>query len=123
MRDSLIAAAFAGLSIATAANAQIVAQTPPPSQAAPVPETAAEANAAAVPGPPVTHVERSASPDLPDTIVTTYPGNLAPPPPAAFNKDYPPCTAEVQDNCRNRGEDDEPDSEERQQEAARPPRG
>lgn len=118
----LTVAMIALLAPLAGADAQIVAETPPPSQAAPVPETAAEANASAVPGPPVTRVERGL-PGEPDTIVTIYPSNLEPPPPAAFRKTYPPCSETMQDGCRNPGSDDEPEPEQPGPSPAPPPEG
>jgi hypothetical protein len=109
---TLLLAALAALSLAAPADAQIVQETPPPSEAAPVPETAAEANARGIPGPPVTRREASTVPGGPDTIVTIYPSNLSPPPPAAFNRDYPPCSETVQDSCRNPGAEGDPGAEE-----------
>lgn len=101
--------------------AQIVPDTPPPSAAVPLPETAAEANARAIPGPPVKRIERATRPGEPDTIVTIYPGNLEPPPPAAFNRTYPPCSETLQDSCRNPGAADE-DAEPAQGEPSAPSR-
>jgi hypothetical protein len=63
----------------------------------PAPRTAAEANAQAAP-PPAT-VTSGAS-----AVVTTYPGNLGPPPASVLNKEYPVCTARLQDSCQNPGE-------------------
>ena len=118
----LLAVLFTGGAVASPGTAQIVPQTPPPSEAAPVPESAAEANARAVPGPPTTHVERNPTPGQPDTLVTVYPSNLSPPPPAAFNKVYPLCSETVQDSCRNPGTAEEPSGDEARLEALRPPR-
>ncbi len=104
---NLCLAAVGILTLAGGAEAQIVPDTPPPSTAAPVPESAAEANTRAIPGAPITRIERATNPGEPDTIVTIYPGNLEPPPPAAFNRAYPPCSETLQDSCRNPGSTDE----------------
>lgn len=63
----------------------------------PVPRTASEANAQAVPPQPTTTTGAG-------VIVREFPGNLTPPPPAALNKEYPVCTATLQDSCQNPGE-------------------
>jgi hypothetical protein len=107
--------------LAAPVRAQVVPLTPPPSNAAPVPESAAEANARAIPGPPVTHIERSGTPGKPDTIVTIYPSNLTPPPPAAFDREYPLCSETVHDSCRNPGPDEQPALPSSRMEALRPP--
>lgn len=105
----LTIAAIAALAFGAEAQAQIVPETPPPSTAAPVPETAAEANARAVPRPPITRLEKSTTPGEPDTLWTIYPSNLEPPPAAALDRTYPPCSETVQDGCRNPGTgNDEP---------------
>lgn len=75
----------------------------------PAPRSAAEANMRVIPGPPIVTVEPSIRPGGPDTIITTYPGNLVPPPPSSFNREYPPCGPDLQDNCRNAGDVDPPD--------------
>lgn len=113
--------AIVALATAAPAAAQIVQATPPPSAAAPVPETAAEANARAIPGPPVTHREASTAPGVPDTLVTIYPSNLLPPPPAAFDRDYPPCSETVQDSCQNPGATEDAAPPGSRLEALRPP--
>jgi hypothetical protein len=46
----------------------------------------------------------ASAPGQPETIVTTYPSNLTPPPAAALNKTYPLCSRTLHDGCRNRGE-------------------
>lgn len=38
-----------------------------------------------------------------DSSSTSYRGALNAPPAEAMNKTYPPCTKDLQDNCRNRG--------------------
>jgi hypothetical protein len=79
-------------------------------------QTADEANATNQPAPPTTTVVTTpgvpaqttvtTTPAQParTTIVTDNPGNLTPPPASAFNKTYPLCTAQLQDNCQNPGE-------------------
>jgi hypothetical protein len=69
-----------------------------------LPTTTAEANREALPGPPVREVIPARGPGQPETVVTTYPGNLTPPPVAALDKDYPLCSRTRHDSCRNRGE-------------------
>lgn len=102
MRNASLAAAVGCLSIA--ALSPLAAQTPPPDANAPPPSSAAEANIQAGTGQPAVTTVRSAQPGEPDTIVTTYPGNLKPPPPASFSKTYPVCRGALQDNCQNPGE-------------------
>ena len=63
----------------------------------PAPRTAAQANAQAA--PPAATVTSGAG-----AVVTTYRGNLNPPPASALNKEYPVCTARLQDSCQNPGE-------------------
>ena len=70
----------------------------------PVPQTADAANAAARPAPPSTTVIADANPATPDAVVSSNPGNLAPPPAQALNKSYPICRGAVQDSCQNPGE-------------------
>lgn len=84
-----------------ALSAQTTAQASTRTEA---PQSAAEANARIVPGPPTTETVRGADSRTPDTIITTYPGNLAAPPASAMNKSYPVCTATLRDNCQNRAE-------------------
>ncbi len=112
---ALLASLLPGAEVA----AQVVPETPPPSAAAPVPETTAEANARALPRPPVTRIERATEPGQPDVIVTIYPSNLEPPPPAAFDRTYPPCSATLQDGCRNPGASEEEPQEPEPQPAGR----
>lgn len=66
--------------------------------------TANDANAAV---PPVTEttVATRVTPDgQAQDVITTTSSNAVPPPAQALNKDYPVCTAKVQDNCQNAGE-------------------
>lgn len=66
--------------------------------------TANEANAAV---PPITETQVS-SRVLPNgqtqQVIATNSSNYVPPPAASLNKDYPLCSATVQDSCQNRGE-------------------
>jgi hypothetical protein len=93
-----------------ALNSNMSAQTHP------VPRTVPEvihttANPRGSSAPPVQYPDpKTASDPLPPTLPSDpeyqgepYKGALAPPPPSAFGKDYPLCTAEVQDGCRNAG--------------------
>lgn len=61
-------------------------------------QTADQANAAAAPAQP------SAAASGAGAVVTAYPGNLAPPPASALNKNYPVCSRTIQDECQNPGE-------------------
>jgi hypothetical protein len=65
--------------------------------------SADEANAAVTPPPPVTTIVPGAASGA-GAVVTTYPGNLGPPPASALNKHYPVCTRKLQDECQNPGE-------------------
>jgi hypothetical protein len=110
MRTLMLTAA-ATLAIATAPGAVMAQNDPRPAPAAqaaaaatPAPETAAEANKWAMPGPPTEETIPASAPGQPETIVTTYPSNLTPPPAAALNKTYPLCSRTLHDGCRNRGE-------------------
>lgn len=60
--------------------------------------TADTANAEATPMQPSTTVAPSGQ------AVTSYPGNMAPPPADAMNKTYPVCRRGMTDNCQNPGE-------------------
>lgn len=108
MRTLMLAGA-AALAVATV-PAALVAQNQAPEPAQPVaatepaPETADEANAEAPPLPTTEEVIPADQPGEPDTLVTTHHGNLQPPPATALNKNYPLCTRELQDDCRNPGE-------------------
>lgn len=62
------------------------------------PTTANTANAEATPMPPTTTVTPSGQ------AVTSYPGNMAPPPADAMNKTYPVCRRGQTDECQNPGE-------------------
>lgn len=99
MRNLLIAgaAALATTALPTALSAQSPADQP-------LPQTAAEANAEAQPAPQTTAVVPAPSPGQPATIVTSNPGNATAPPTQAYNKTYPVCTAQLQDDCQNPGE-------------------
>lgn len=70
----------------------------------PVPRGADVVNAQVRPAPSTTTVIADADPATPDTVVTSNPGNLAPPPAQAMNKTYPVCTRTLQDSCQNPGE-------------------
>ncbi len=98
-----------GRQLAAGANtgaASVAARTgdeiPAPAQAAD------EANAAATPPAPRTAVvaeaDTAGAASGAGAVVTTYPGNLAPPPASALNKDYPVCSRAIQDSCQNPGE-------------------
>jgi hypothetical protein len=69
--------------------------------APPQPKSADEANAEAAPAPPTTATVPGAASGA-GAVVTTFPGNFSPPPPAA--RDYPVCTRKLQDECQNAGE-------------------
>lgn len=60
--------------------------------------TANTANADAMPAQPSTTVAPSGQ------AVTSYPGNMAPPPADAMNKTYPVCRRGQTDECQNPGE-------------------
>ena len=64
-------------------------------------EPADQANAEAAPAPPTTTVVPGAASGA-GAVVTTFPGNVAPPP--AANRHYPVCTRKLQDECQNPGE-------------------
>jgi hypothetical protein len=81
--------------VAQDSGASSTASTPPPVQ------SADEANARAAPAPPTTTVEPGAASGA-GAVVTTYPGNVSAPPPAA--ESYPVCSHKVQDECQNPGE-------------------
>jgi glucose/arabinose dehydrogenase len=70
-------------------------------QAAPQPQSADQANAEAAPAPATTTVVPEAASGA-GAVVTTFPGNVTAPPPAA--RDYPVCTRKLQDECQNPGE-------------------
>ncbi len=72
-------------------------------QPAPPPIPADEANAQATPAPPTVTIVPGAASGA-GGVVTTYPGNDNGPPASAFNKSYPVCTRELQDECQNLGE-------------------
>jgi hypothetical protein len=95
---TLLVAAIAAVSLPAALSAQADPQTDP------APDSATEANAQAAPAPPTTTIEPGTLPGEPTVVVTTYPGNLTPPPVASLDKTYPVCRWEVQDNCQNPGE-------------------
>lgn len=86
---------------------------PPPTSAPEVPAPPTPPTEPEVPAPPAA----PAAPDMPKPpsgdpimvpseaakpVVTETP--TAPPPPDMSAKDYPPCTAALQDNCQNRSE-------------------
>lgn len=96
-----VAASLAALALPTASIAQ---QAPAGEDETPAPSSAREANLQAAPSPPTTQFEPGTAPDKPDRLVTTYPGNVKPPPAAALDKQYPVCRGAVQDNCQNAGE-------------------
>ena len=73
----------------------------PAEPAAPQPQSADQANAEAAPAPPTTTVVPGAASGA-GAVVTTFPGNGAPPP--AANRQYPVCTRKLQDECQNPGE-------------------
>jgi len=108
MRTLLLAgaAALATTALPASLGAQVSPDPAPGAIAAdePLPQTAEQANAQAQPAPTTTTVVPAPSPDQPATVVTTHPGNVTAPPPQAFNKTYPVCTAQLQDNCQNPGE-------------------
>lgn len=79
----------------TSTDAQPADQTAPPVQ------SAGEANAQAAPAPATTTVETDAATGA-GAVVTNFPGNATPPPPA--NKSYPACSRKIQDECQNPGE-------------------
>ncbi len=83
----------------TSASASTDAQ--PADRAAPPVQSADEANAQAAPAPATTTVEADAATGA-GTVVTNFPGNATPPPPA--NKSYPVCSRKIQDECQNPGE-------------------
>ncbi|HYD24198.1 MAG TPA: hypothetical protein VEB68_05325 [Croceibacterium sp.] len=70
--------------------------------AVPGPQTTAQANVRATPGPATTTVATNASGQT--VVATNHPGNLTPPPAQALNKTYPICSRAVQDSCQNPGE-------------------
>lgn len=71
--------------------------------AAPMPQTANDANAAVPPMTDTTVTTRTSGAGQQEVITTTT-GNAAPPPASAMNKDYPICRGAVQDSCQNAGE-------------------
>ena len=101
---TLLTAVLAMLTLPAASIAQEDSASQSQAESASAPRSAKEANLQAAPQPPTTAREPGARPGEPDRIVTTYPGNLKPPPASSFDKEYPVCGGEVQDNCRNRGE-------------------
>jgi hypothetical protein len=70
-------------------------------QTTPQPQSADQANAQAAPAPPTTTIVPGAASGA-GAVVTTFPGNVSPPPPA--NRHYPVCTRKLQDECQNPGE-------------------
>lgn len=100
------AAALATTAIPATLSGQVTSDPTPQTTAAdePLPQSAEEANAQAQPAPPTTRVVPAPSPGEPATVVTNHPGNASAPPPQAFNKTYPVCTAQLQDDCQNPGE-------------------
>jgi hypothetical protein len=108
MRTFLLAgaAALATMGLPASLGAQVAAAQPAPAAGAdqPLPQTADEANAQAEAGPTTTTVVPPVDPGEPATVVTTHPGNVTAPPPQAYNKTYPVCTAQLQDDCQNPGE-------------------
>jgi hypothetical protein len=95
---TLLVAAIAAVSLPAALSAQADPQTDP------APRGTTEANTEAAPASPTTTLEPGTLPGEPDKVVTSYPGNLTPPPVASLDKTYPVCRGEVQDNCQNPGE-------------------
>lgn len=101
---TLLLAGLPVLALSVSAIAQDAPLQEPKPEDIPAPRSAREANLLVAPEAPYTTLEKSTVPGEPDRLVTTYPGNLKPPPPSSFAKEYPICGGEVQDNCRNRGE-------------------
>ncbi len=99
MRSFLPAGAAALALIALPAALAAQNQTPAPVG----PRTTAEANSQAT-TPPKTVETVPGRPGQPDTVVTTHPGNMTPPPAGLANKTYPVCTRTLQDSCQNPGE-------------------
>ena len=95
---TLLVSAIAAVSLPAALSAQADPQTDP------APRSATEANTQAAPAPPTTTLEPGVLPGEPDEVVTSYPGNLTPPPVASLDKTYPVCRGQLQDNCQNPGE-------------------
>ncbi|MGZ3172255.1 MAG: hypothetical protein ACXWJC_04110 [Croceibacterium sp.] len=81
----------------TSASASADAQ--PAGQPAPPVQSADEANAQAAPAPATTTVETDAATGA-GAVVTNFPGNVTPPPPA--NKSYPVCSRKIQESARIR---------------------
>lgn len=82
----------------TSVAARTGGQVPAPAQ------SANAANARAAPPPASTTVVDDGDPATPAVVARNFPGNLTPPPASALNKDYPVCTARIQDSCQNPGE-------------------
>lgn len=67
-------------------------------------QSASAANARAAPPPASTTVVDDGDPATPAVVERNFPGNASPPPASALNKEYPVCTARIQDSCQNPGE-------------------
>lgn len=91
--------AFVAATLILATPAGLAAQ---PAQNPPPPQSAADANRP--PPPPITTVNPGDAPGEPTTVTREYPSNLTPPPASAMNREYPVCTAKIQDSCQNPGE-------------------
>jgi hypothetical protein len=65
--------------------------------------SADQLNGESMPARATTTTVQSADPNMPDTMVTRYPGNMASVPPAP-HKAYPVCSRRLQDSCQNPGE-------------------
>jgi hypothetical protein len=85
----------------TSANADASAEVgaaPQSDSQAPAPKSADALIEKVAPPPPTTFTTGAGG------VVTTYPGNLAPPPVSVLNRDYPVCSRTIQDECQNPGE-------------------
>lgn len=103
---TLLLASIGVLALGTVSAPAMAQGTPEQSE----PRTADEANAAAPPLPPTTTVIPGEAPNEPDVIIEDHHGNLTPPPDEALNRDYPVCTAEITDECRNPAEAEQHDA-------------
>jgi hypothetical protein len=105
---TIILSGVAALALATVPalaqdQATTTTTTTTETDAAPPQQSADEANAEAAPAPVTTTVVTDAATGA-GAVVTSAPGNLAPPPASAVNKHYPVCTRKLQDECQNPGE-------------------
>lgn len=107
MRNLILTGAAALALVSLPALAQEAAGALDPATAterpSPTPRSADQANAQAAPTPPTVTIVPGAASGA-GAVVTTYPGNDNGPPASAFNKRYPVCTRELQDECQNPGE-------------------